>query len=395
MEPRQERGLALSKSARIKPVVGNKWIVPSATGANYYIVDASEQTCSCPDFGERHVRCKHLWALSYVRQEVRETDGTVTITETIKVTYAQDWPAYNEAQTHERDHVETLLRDLCSGVVTPPHPGRGPKPIPLADLVYGMTMKVYTGFSARRASSDIRACANEGKMTRAPHYNSVLAGFDREDLAPVLTKMIEDSAAPLATVESKFAIDSTGFGTKVYKRWFDAKYGREMKEATWIKAHAMIGTNTNVVSAVQVTDDSVGDAPMLPTLVQSTERNFKLAFSDVTADKAYLSHANLAAIEHAGAYPYIPFKVNSKGEGSAAWRRMFGLFLFKQAEFLVHYHQRSNVESTFSMIKRKFGGALRSRNFVAQRNELLCKVLCHNLACLVHAMYELGVQPRL
>ena len=29
----------------------------------------------------------------------------------------------------------------------------------------------------------------------------------------------------------------------------------------------------------------------------------------------------------------------------------------------------------------------------AQNNELFCKVLCHNLCCVVHAIYELGVEP--
>lgn len=45
------------------------------------------------------------------------------------------------------------------------------------------------------------------------------------------------------------------------------------------------------------------------------------------------------------------------------------------------------------MIKRKFGGALRSKTETAQINELLCKILCHNLAVLVHSWYELGINP--
>ena len=56
-----------------------------------------------------------------------------------------------------------------------------------------------------------------------------------------------------------------------------------------------------------------------------------------------------------------------------------------------YYHRRSNVESTFSMIKRKFGERLRSKSDTAQRNEVLCKVLCHNICCVIHAMYELGL----
>lgn len=44
------------------------------------------------------------------------------------------------------------------------------------------------------------------------------------------------------------------------------------------------------------------------------------------------------------------------------------------------------------MIKSKFGTRLRSKTPVAQVNELLYKVLCHNLCCLVQSFYELGVE---
>jgi transposase len=62
-----------------------------------------------------------------------------------------------------------------------------------------------------------------------------------------------------------------------------------------------------------------------------------------------------------------------------------------RTEFLHHYHKRSNVESTFSMMKRKFRDGLRSKTDVAMVNVTLCKVLCHNLVVLIHEMYELGV----
>jgi transposase len=58
------------------------------------------------------------------------------------------------------------------------------------------------------------------------------------------------------------------------------------------------------------------------------------------------------------------------------------------------YHKRSNVETTFHMIKSKFGDALRSRTKTAQINEALCKVLCHNICCLIQSMFELGLKPK-
>jgi hypothetical protein len=72
---------------------------------------------------------------------------------------------------------------------------------------------------------------------------------------------------------------------------------------------------------------------------------------------------------------------------------MFHYFAFNRQEFLQHYHKRSNVESTFSMIKAKFRDHVRSRTDVAMQNEVLCKILCHNICCVIQAMYELGIEP--
>lgn len=393
---REKRGRALARTGKIESL-GKVWLVSSQTNSARYVVNLDAKTCTCPDHESRGVKCKHQFAVEFtVKQETFafiDERGTVetTTTKTVRVTYKQDWPRYNAAQVAEKATVQELLRGLCDGVVTPPHPGRGPKPIPLSDVLYGMTMKVYTTMSGRRASTDIRECESKGFIERAPHYNSIFNYFEKPEMAPLLTALVEDSASPLASVEQKFAIDSTGFSTSVYRRWFDHKYGREMKEQRWIKAHAMVGTKTNVITAIRVTDESGGDSPQLPALLTTTTRHFKLG--EVSADKAYLSHDNLALIEQAGAVPYIPFKSNSQGDGSAAWRRMWGLFTYKQAEFLTHYHARSNVESTFSAVKRLFGSAVRSKRLTAQVNEVLCKALAYNLTVLAHAIHELGVEP--
>jgi len=57
-----------------------------------------------------------------------------------------------------------------------------------------------------------------------------------------------------------------------------------------------------------------------------------------------------------------------------------------------HYHKRSNNETTFSMIKAKFGDAIRSKNETAKINEALCKVLCHNICCVIQSIHELGIE---
>jgi hypothetical protein len=45
------------------------------------------------------------------------------------------------------------------------------------------------------------------------------------------------------------------------------------------------------------------------------------------------------------------------------------------------------------MIKAKFRDHVRSKTDVAMANEVLCKVLCHNICCLTQSLYELGIEP--
>ncbi len=265
-DARQEKGRTLARDRRIKKVEGALWFVPSQTkNEGGYLVNVLAASCSCPDHEERRCKCKHQWAVESVQTVEVAADGSATVTESVKVTrktYAQDWPAYNAAQCKEKALVQSLLRALCDGIVSPPRAGRGRPSTPLADAVYGMTMKVYTIVSGRRATTDLEACADAGHMAKAPGYNTVFDYFGK----PELTALVEDSAAPLACAESKFAVDSTGFSMCTFRRWYDAKYGREMKQAGWIKAHATVGVTTNVITAIRVTDCDANDSPELPAL---------------------------------------------------------------------------------------------------------------------------------
>ena len=184
------------------------------------------------------------------------------------------------------------------------------------------------------------------------------------------------------------------FATSTYARWYDHKYQQEKKVQRWVKAHAMTGTKTHVITAVTVTEGHENDCPQFAALLDATIAN-GFRPSEVSADKAYLSNENLAAIEAAGAVPYIPFKSNSSPTGNTeAWQRLYHYFAGHRREFLAHYHKRSNVESTFSAVKRKFHEAVRSKTPRAQKNEVLCKFICQNVTCLIGAMYELGIaQP--
>jgi hypothetical protein len=230
---RQARGLVLAKTkaGAFRHIVGETYLVPSAssTGAGY-VVDMVASTCTCPDFEERGQPCKHCWAVRYHVRQIDMPDGTAVITEAIeavrtRVKYPVNWPAYNKSQCEEKERVEILLRALCEGIVEPRR-GRGHPSVPLADAVFGATMKVYSTVSGRRATSDIRACQQRGLVGTAPNYNTLFRYVESAELTPLFQVLVEESAAPLKAIEKSFAVDSTGFSTCTYARWFDFKYGQ-------------------------------------------------------------------------------------------------------------------------------------------------------------------------
>jgi hypothetical protein len=390
MDARQQRGLAIAAAARIeKNRLG--WKVPSQSGKGSYMVTLEgEPFCTCPDFENRGGPCKHVLAVQYTLQRETTKDGTTTLTESVRVTFSQNWPAYNDAQRNEKAEFMRLLSDLCALIPEPPQTIGRPR-LSLAEMVFSAALKVYSTVSGRRFMGDLDTAHEKGYVSKVPHYNSIFNYLENPDLTPIIKSLIEISGVPLKSIESVFAPDSSGFSTSRFDRWFDEKYGRIKSKRQWLKAHIMTGVKTNIVTAVEVTPSNVNDSPMLEPLAYSTAQSFHM--SEVPGDKAYLSEHNLAIITSYGATPFIPFKSNTTGKGSQLWMKTYHYFMLNRDEFMEHYHQRSNVETTFSMIKGKFGDSIRSKTGTGQINEILLKVLCHNICCLILAVYELKVNP--
>ena len=128
-------------------------------------------------------------------------------------TYPQNWPAYNAAQTTEKDKFQVLLHGLCAGLATAPR-GRGRPPVPLPDAVFAAVYKVYSTLSGRRFMSDLREAHNRGYISRVPCYNTIFNILETDDLFPILRFLVEWSALPLTALEENFAIDSSGFVAK-------------------------------------------------------------------------------------------------------------------------------------------------------------------------------------
>jgi len=302
-----------------------------------------------------------------------------------------DWHNYNLSQTKEKILFVNLLKELCSIIKEPNH-CKGRRPATFRHKIFCMCMKTYENTSSRRIISELDMCRKSHYLYKLPHFNSVINYFNDSSVTSLLKELIEISAMPLSNLEKRFAVDSTGFSLRILaNRWSVAKL-EPRNYHRYMKAHILYGTYSNIATACEVTDGTSNDSPQFKPLLQEASKHF--AIEEVSADLAYSSRENVKAVFDIGAFPLLPFKKNAVGNarGTMLWTQLFKYFKESNEEFMFRYHLRSNAESGFWMIKQRFGEFVKSRNFVGQTNEILCKVLSHNIAVLVQEIFLRGIE---
>ncbi|MFZ0892281.1 MAG: transposase [Thermoplasmata archaeon] len=380
------------------------WSVPSQTGFGRYRVWFAKEgpRCTCPDFAARAAPCKHVFAALELRLNVSGKPSEVS-TPRARKQYAQH-PTYTKGQTEEMRLLDSLLRELVSEVPDfPRHPGaRGPSPTPFRDELYCAILKVYSGLSGRRACGVYQNVSDRGLLSRAPSFAIASNLLTRPEATPVLYHLLHLSALPLAGLEDGGAIapDSTGVQTTSFGGWREEKH-HEKRQKHWLKLHAMVGTKTHVIIRAVIGEAFSGDSPQFePLLRGALEDGFRP--SSVVADKGYSAKSAYALAGNLGIEAYIPFKAGTVSNEvnrirgvhtPVAWQKAYHLFQANRPEFDRKYHRRSNVESVFSALKRKFGENVRSRTPVAQVNEIICKLIAYNLTVVVHEMFENAIAP--
>ena len=177
-------------------------------------------------------------------------------------------------------------------------------------------------------------------------------------------------------------IDSTGIKVEGEGEWHARKHGGP-KRRVWRKIHIGIDVETLEIRAVEFTGSHVGDAPILPDLLNQIPADQDIG--SVTADGAYDTRKCHDAIADRGALAVIPPRKNakpwktetsgamarnealraSKYLGRALWRRWSG------------YHRRSRVETKMHCVKL-LGQRLMARDFDRQAAELQVRIAVLN-----------------
>ena len=310
-----------------------------------------------------------------------------------KPTYQRDWKAYNQGQYNEYTYFNAYVSSLAATVEEPPREKKaGRKPIPFRDLLTCAIILSYRGLSGRRAQGVIQELYDNGYIDTAPSPTVIWRFMDYENLSEILRVLIQISATPAIAAETRLAIDASGFRTTSYSDWFGEKHGYE-KVNEWIKLHAIVGVETNVIANAYVTDGHTHDNKMFKPLVEEVVQQFTV--TEVSADKGYLARDNFNLCKDYGIRLFVPFKTSSTpaARGSGEWTKMYYYALENPEEFKKHYHKRSNVETVFHMMKATGQETIRSRKFRTQSNELYCKVICHNIRMLIMLNATQGLEP--
>ena len=170
--------------------------------------------------------------------------------------------------------------------------------------------------------------------------------LESEALTPIIQGLIAESSRPLAAIETDFAVDSTGFGTSQFFRYFSEKYGAkgsgERVEHDWLKCPRH-GRRQDQRRDGRRHHRSQGPRrTAVRTARPSTAERFTIA--EVSADKAYSSRASPGRRRWSRRNAVSPIHAPTRSAPLSAhrcWNKLFHYFSLQREEFVAHYHKRS------------------------------------------------------
>jgi transposase len=405
-ESRKARAFAALENdpASVVKIGPEEFRVKSSSGRGNYLVRLvkGDWRCECDDWGDRQRACYHV---AMVRDVCTSTNGPVVqvVVEQPRPKYTQRWPPYDAAQKAVHRVSDAYLWDLLRSVDEPgwAPSDRGRRPNSLRLRLLLAIRKVQLGMTTREVDGMFHLLADGGRWIlrndQLPNSTDSSRLFNQERISPILLQPIERVGLLVLDIEEDgtVAVDSTGFCTSCRGAYLGETHGVSHAHR-WVKCHAIVGTRTHMVLGVRVTAENCNDYPQfIPLVMRIAELGF--APRVVAADKGYLGRSNLQTCADLGFDPKIPFKAGSRerSKGCPMWWKQYHQFMLHHDDWEADYHARSNVESTFSAIKRKLGEPLLSKNELARFNELLAKVLAYNLSVVVHEIFKRGLDPGL
>ena len=237
-----------------------------------------------------------------------------------------------------------------------------------------LTMKVLFGMALRQTTGFVESPLRlTGLDWAVPDFSTL----SRRQKTLKVKIPYRGSDGPL-----RLLVDSTGIKVEGEGEWNARKHGGT-KRRVWRKIHIGIDEKSLEIRAAEFTTSDVGDAPMLPELLDQIPPEQEIG--SVTADGAFDTRKCHDAIAARGAAAIIPPRKNAKPwkpdtagaiarndilrtsrrVGRTIWRRWSG------------YHRRSRAETKMHCVKL-LGQRLSARDFDRQVAEFQVRVAVLN-----------------
>lgn len=220
-------------------------------------------------------------------------------------------------------------------------PGRQPT-FSDAAIQFCLTIKVLFGLPLRQTTGFVESLLKLSKLDwEEPDYTTLC----RRQKHVTVTLPYRPRSGGLHLLVDRTGIKMVGEG-----EWKCKKHGAEYRRQ-WRKVHLGVDAETLEIRAIEVTDNSIGDAPMLPELMKQIPASEQVL--TVSGDGAYDTKDCYEAIASRQADAIIPVRKNDqpwKGKSAGTQARNdtlaatghLGRILWRKWS---GYHRRSLVET--------------------------------------------------
>jgi transposase len=228
----------------------------------------------------------------------------------------------------------------------------GPKTYKLVDHISSLLIMQSCQLSLRRVKFYVE---------NSPTYSALCKSRKRIPIK-LFQKLLKITAG---FSSGKVAIDGTGF-SKTKPSFHYLKRIDKQTPKNYAKLSALIDLKTKKFLVMRIRTTPRHDMQDVKYILKRGDK-----VKEFYADRGYDSEELHEICYWSGIQTYIPQKKNVKH----GWARKAQRKRWDEKK----YHKRSNVESGFSAIKRKYGSNVNAKRVEGQRVEIMCKGIAHNL----------------